>query len=268
VKRFEVEVHRDGKWWMVNIPEMDGVTQARRLAEASQAAAEYIALSDDLALSDVDVEIVSVDVNGMDVHAVGELVAQLRTEVSALEGLIAQLTSATARQLVDDAVPLRDIAEVLGVSHQRVAQIAGGTERPRTVLFFDSDPVLLANFDRVATDVVAPLADTIARIQEQVRPVRAAAEVSSRALAPARAVFDEINRSLAPVRERMRALEVVSKDVGLANKVVKEVSVGSTAGRRSERTAARGASVSQPQRQATVKARKAAAKGRSPAPGR
>ena len=111
-------------------PEIEGVTQARRLAEAGQAAAEYIALSEDLALSEVEVNIVSVDVNGMDVHAAGELVEQLRTEVRALEGLIAQLTSATARKLIDDDVPLRDIAEVLGVSHQRVAQITRGTERP------------------------------------------------------------------------------------------------------------------------------------------
>jgi hypothetical protein len=268
VKRFEVDVLRDGKWWMINIPEIDGVTQARRLAEAGQAAAEYIALSEDLALSEVEVDIVSVDVNGMDVHAAGELVEQLRTEVRALEGLIAQLTSATARQLVDDDVPLRDIAEVLGVSHQRVAQITGGTEQPRTVLFFDSDPVLLANFDRVATDVVAPLADTIARIQEHTRSVREAAEATSRATAPARSVFEEINRSLAPVRERMRALEVVGKDVGLADKVVKEVAAASAAGRRSERGAARATSVSQTQRDAVEKARKFTAKGRPPGSGR
>lgn len=264
MKRFEVEVLRDGKWWMINIPEIDGVTQARRLAEAGQAAAEYIALSEDLALSEVEVDIVSVDVNGLDVHAASELVEQLRTEVRALEGLIAQLTSATARQLVDDDVPLRDIAEVLGVSHQRVAQITGGTEQPRTVRFFDSDPVLLANFDRVATDVVAPLADTIARIQEHTRSVRDAAEATSRATSPARSVFEEINRSLAPVRERMRALE----KVGLVDKVVQEVVPDSAAGRRSERGAARAASVSQTQRDAVERARKFAAKGRPPGSGR
>ncbi len=263
MKRFEVDVLRDGKWWMINIPEIDGVTQTRRLAEAGQAAVEYIALSEDLALSEVEVDIVSVDVNGMDVHAAGELVEQLRTEVRALEGLIAQLTRATARQLVDDDVPLRDIAEVLGVSHQRVAQITGGTE-PRTVLFFDSDLVLLANFDRVATDVVAPLADAIARIQEHTKSVRGAAEATSRATAPARSVFEEINRSLAPVRERMGVLETVGKNVGHADKVVKEVAAASAAGRRSDRGAARAASISQTQRDAVERARKVTAKGRPP----
>ncbi|WP_155918271.1 hypothetical protein [Marmoricola sp. URHB0036] len=268
MKRFEVEVLRDGKWWMINIPEIGGVTQARRLAEAGQAAAEYIALSEDLALSEVDVDIVSVDVNGMDVHAAGELVEHLRTEVRVLEGLIAQLTSATARQLVDDDVPLRDIAEVLGVSHQRVAQITGGTEQPRTVLFFDSDPLLLANFDRVATDVVAPLADTIARMQERMRPVREAAAASSRAMAPAQSVFEEINRSLAPFRESIRALDSVGKEIRLANKVGKKVAVASAADRRSERVAARAVSISQTQRDAVEKARKFTGEERSPGSGR
>ena len=73
---------------------------------------------------------------------------------------------------------------------------------------------------------------------------------------------EEINRSLAPVRERMRALEVVGKDVGLADKVVKEVAAASAAGRRSERGAARAASVSQTQRHAVEKARKFTAKER------
>ncbi|KAA1426606.1 hypothetical protein [Nocardioides antri] len=266
MKRFEVDVRRDGKWWMINIPEIGGITQARRLAEAGQAAAEYIALSEDLALSEVEVDIVSVDVNGTDVRAAGELVEQLRIEVRALEGLIAQLTSATARRLVDDEVPLRDIAEVLGVSHQRVAQITGGTE-PRTILFFDSDLILLNNFARVATDVVAPLADTIARIQEQTQSAREAAEATSRAMAPARSVFEEINRSLAPVRERMRVLESIGKDVGQIDRVVKEAAAASAAGRRAQRGAGRAASVSQSQRDAVEKARKLTAKGRPPGSG-
>src|SRR5262245_61258741 len=102
MKTFDVKVTREGKWWMVEIPELDGLTQARRLSEVSQMAAEWIALTADLSLSDVEVNIVEVDVAGLDIQAAGDLVAQLRDDVRQLEALIAGITAATAEKLVND----------------------------------------------------------------------------------------------------------------------------------------------------------------------
>ena len=41
---YKVEITREGRWWMVHIPAINGLTQARRLAEAPTMAREYIAL--------------------------------------------------------------------------------------------------------------------------------------------------------------------------------------------------------------------------------
>ena len=51
MKTYEVTVSRDERWWMVAVPELGGVTQARRLDEVERMAREYIAVSTDVPLS-------------------------------------------------------------------------------------------------------------------------------------------------------------------------------------------------------------------------
>jgi hypothetical protein len=57
---YDVEVERDGRWWMVKIPETDGLTQARWLGEAESMARSYIAVSTGQPIGDVHVRIVKV----------------------------------------------------------------------------------------------------------------------------------------------------------------------------------------------------------------
>jgi hypothetical protein len=57
---YDVEVERDGRWFMVKIPEIDGLTQARWLGEAELMAREYIAVDTDTPIRDVAVRIVKV----------------------------------------------------------------------------------------------------------------------------------------------------------------------------------------------------------------
>ena len=42
---FDIDVTRDGGWWMVHIPELGGLTQARFPREVEPMAREYIAVS-------------------------------------------------------------------------------------------------------------------------------------------------------------------------------------------------------------------------------
>ena len=58
--QYKIEIAREGKWWMVYIPDIDGVTQARRLSEATTRAREYIALDQNVPYDDISIETASV----------------------------------------------------------------------------------------------------------------------------------------------------------------------------------------------------------------
>ena len=45
MSNFDIDVTRDGGWWMVHIPELGGLTQARFPREVEPMAREYIAVS-------------------------------------------------------------------------------------------------------------------------------------------------------------------------------------------------------------------------------
>ena len=45
MSRFDIHVTRDGGWWMVHIPALDGLTQARFPGEIEDMARDYIAVS-------------------------------------------------------------------------------------------------------------------------------------------------------------------------------------------------------------------------------
>lgn len=120
---FDVTVTRDGKWWMVEIPELDGFTQARRLDEVEQMAREYIAVTLDVPLSKVDVDVKHVEVEGRDLAAVRSMVAALRDQLRVFEEAASTYSHLVAQHLSAANVPVRDISSVLGVSHQRISQI-------------------------------------------------------------------------------------------------------------------------------------------------
>ena len=121
--KYDVEVTRDGRWWMVSIPAIDGLTQARRLDEVEDTARSYIALDRDVPLSTVEIARVVVDVGGEDLHAQVEEFAALRAEAEAAQVRVAERARELAIALADRDVPTRDIGSMLGVSHQRVSQL-------------------------------------------------------------------------------------------------------------------------------------------------
>lgn len=90
-KGYEVRVRRDGRFWYVEIPALDGATQARRLDEVEAMAREYIALvTDDEAPAELDVHIELPE----DVRALVAHVAELRAQAEAMQ----REASAEARQ--------------------------------------------------------------------------------------------------------------------------------------------------------------------------
>jgi hypothetical protein len=123
MKTYEAVVTREGRWWMIEIPELDGLTQARRLDEVEKVAREYVAVTLDLPMSQVAVAVSRIEVAGQDLLEAKVLVDDLRTQAQQLEGLIAELARSFASAMTEAGVPVRDVCTVLGVSHQRVSQL-------------------------------------------------------------------------------------------------------------------------------------------------
>jgi hypothetical protein len=58
MQTYDVTLTREGRWWMVHIPALDGLTQARRLSEAELMAREYIAVDTGTSLDEVAVRVI------------------------------------------------------------------------------------------------------------------------------------------------------------------------------------------------------------------
>lgn len=124
MKTFEATITREGKWWMVAVPEIDGLTQARRITEAPLMARELIAVTLDLDLEDIEVNITSVAVGEHeDVSADAAVIRELYLEAANLELKASREAEFLAKDLAAAGVPLRDVGAILGVSHQRAQQI-------------------------------------------------------------------------------------------------------------------------------------------------
>lgn len=123
VRTYTVEVFRDSDLWVIEIPELDVVGQARTLAAAGDTARSLIALWLDV---DPAVVAVTMDYARIDPDAVA-LAAKARDEQQEAEALTRHAAASwrdAARRLVrDDGLSLRDAAAVLGVTYGRVQQL-------------------------------------------------------------------------------------------------------------------------------------------------
>lgn len=124
-REYKVEVTREGRWWMVYVPEIDQLTQARRVAEIVPQAESLIAISTDQPLTDIAVRVVSITVPGLgDVAARGHALVDARNAAAHATEAAQHDAAEYARELGDAGVPVRDTAELLHVTAQRVSQLA------------------------------------------------------------------------------------------------------------------------------------------------
>jgi hypothetical protein len=128
VKReFKIEITRDGRWWMVHIPEIDGLTQARRLAEAETMARQYIALDQNIPYHAINIETASIRMEQPEFRELLDAARSIRNRRAHAQKLEQEALD-DARQfahwLTTYGIPVRDIAELLDVSPQRVSQLA------------------------------------------------------------------------------------------------------------------------------------------------
>jgi hypothetical protein len=121
---YDVDVTREGKWWMVSIPALDGLTQAYNLSEVEAMARSYIAVSQNADPDQIEVN-VRVKVVGDVIHVDRRLAAivDMRRQAATLEREATREAAGLARDLKAQGVSLRDIGSILGLSHQRVHQL-------------------------------------------------------------------------------------------------------------------------------------------------
>jgi DNA-directed RNA polymerase specialized sigma subunit len=109
---------------MISVPEIDGLTQARRLSDVEKMARELIAVTLDVRLSQVDVDVTFGDIDGMNVESSIQTIRKEKEDAARLEEDAAARTKTLVKELVAHNVPLRDIGAMLGISFQRVHQLA------------------------------------------------------------------------------------------------------------------------------------------------
>ena len=140
---YRVNVYRDDRWWMIDVPELDGrrgadglinvgsLTQARHYTDIEQEARDFICTVVDAAPSAVDLD-VHIDVDGLDVGDAAAAIAADRATAKEAEARAISHSTDVAVRLSEAGVPMREIAEIVGVTHQRVDQlIKGATTQPR-----------------------------------------------------------------------------------------------------------------------------------------
>jgi hypothetical protein len=126
MREYKIEVERDGRWWMIRVPEIDQLTQARRISEIEDMARSLIAISTDQPISDIAVHIANICVDGVDVIEGAAQVTHLRNLAVEIEQAAVATARGFATRLTKADVPVRDIAALIHVSPQRVSQLTNG----------------------------------------------------------------------------------------------------------------------------------------------
>jgi predicted RNase H-like HicB family nuclease len=127
-KTYTARCERAGDWWAISVPELRGVhTQARRLQGVEATVRDAIALFLNVRPDSFEVRIEPVLPRELQ-RKVGR-VRKVRDEAEVLQRQATIVSAEVAADLVHRAhLTVRDAGRVLGVSHQRVAQLlkAGG----------------------------------------------------------------------------------------------------------------------------------------------
>ena len=123
VREFDAVATREGKWWIITVPELDAVTQARNVREIDDMAGGLIS-----AILDIDEDLIHVSVS----LELPETVAAVWSEATILheQAVADERRSSTLRRravrelLTSSGLSQKDAARVLGLSAQRVQQLA------------------------------------------------------------------------------------------------------------------------------------------------
>lgn len=122
MKRYTVRARRVGKWWALDVEGVAGAhTQVRRVDQAEGMAREAIAGVLEVAADSF--EVIVAPVVPAAVRALVDEATEARSQAAQAQDAAAQLTRRAAERLVEEGLTVRDAGVLLGVSHQRIAQL-------------------------------------------------------------------------------------------------------------------------------------------------
>ena len=128
-----IAIH-DPPWWSIEITEglpdhMLGVSQARRLTEVESIAREVIADLTEVDPNEVDVEVTIQ--TPAPVAAAQDALAHAESNAQKATRATIECRRRVALAARDEGLTMREVAKLLGISHQRVSQLISTADLPR-----------------------------------------------------------------------------------------------------------------------------------------
>ncbi|MFM5968230.1 MAG: hypothetical protein ACKOQ8_04220 [Micrococcales bacterium] len=121
--KYQAKAYLDGKWWMVEIPELGGLTQARKLKEVADMARDFIAVTLEVPVEEVEISLTIERVHELDIAARIAKIQAEKQQAAALEKAALEDSRTLAQELANEELTVREIGLVLGISHQRAHQL-------------------------------------------------------------------------------------------------------------------------------------------------
>lgn len=123
-RKVVVTAERSHQWWVLESAEAGVVSQCRRLDQAADEVREAIAYQLGVPEDDLDIEVVPT--LPAEFQAEAQAARDLRQAAQDANTAAAAHSRAAARILAEAGLPLRDVGAIMGVSHQRAAQLLAG----------------------------------------------------------------------------------------------------------------------------------------------
>jgi len=119
---YTARCHREGRWWVVEVPELGHTTQARRLDKVEEMVRSLVRMftDDDPSSANVTVDVAFADGN---TRVEVELARDSRTRAAAAQREAIERLTQAAQLLSAQGFSVRDIGVLLGLSYQRAQQL-------------------------------------------------------------------------------------------------------------------------------------------------
>ena len=119
---YTARCHREGRWWVVEVPELGHTTQARRLDKVEEMVRSLVQMftDDDPSSATVAVDVAFADDN---TRVEVELARDSRARAAAAQREATERLAQAARLLSSQGFSVRDIGVLLGLSYQRAQQL-------------------------------------------------------------------------------------------------------------------------------------------------